>query len=175
MKQRGVPGLALAIAIGILSGCSGGGRDYETLTAAEVGERIQQAASLSGMRQEDEEKLQKTYHIQAGDVANFILYTALSNVKADELAVIKVKDESKAESVMDQIRKRIEAQTVKFKDYRPEEYYLIEKHVLKAQGPFVFFAVSKDAYHMERAFDDALKQLHSPALQSNAAAAGIEG
>jgi hypothetical protein len=50
------------------------------------------------------------------------------------------------------------SQTVKFKDYRPEEYYLIEKHVLKSNGLFVFFAVLKDADRMERAFDEALKQ-----------------
>lgn len=158
MNQRGVVVLALAIAIGILTGCSGRGGGYETLTAADVGERIQQATSLSEMQRGDAGKLQKMYHIEASDVADFVLYTAVSNVKADEVAVIKVKDASEIESVMDQIRQRIEAQTVKFKDYRPEEYYLIEKHVLKSNGPFVFFAVLKDADRMERAFDEALKQ-----------------
>ncbi|WP_248924201.1 DUF4358 domain-containing protein [Paenibacillus hamazuiensis] len=157
MKQRGIVVLALAIAIGILSGCSDRGGTYETLTAAEVGERILQAANLSEMQRGDAEKLQKIYQIEASDVADFVLYTALSNVQADELAVIKVKTAGETESVMNQIRQRIEAQTVKFKDYRPEEYYLIEKHVLKAKGPFVFFAVSKDVGRMERAFDDALK------------------
>lgn len=157
MKLRGIVMLVLAIAIGGLTGCSGRSVSYDTLTAAEVGESIQQAASLSELQQGDDAKLRKIYHIEASDVADFVLYTALSNVKADELAVIKVKDPSETESVMNQIRQRIEAQTVKFKDYRPEEYYLVEKHVLKSKGPFVFFAVSKDADRMERAFDEALK------------------
>lgn len=156
MKQRGIAVLALAVAIGILTGCFGRGGMHETLTAVKVGERIQQAADLSEMRRGDAEKLRKLYRIEAVDVADFVLYTALSNVKADELAVIKVKDAGETESVMEQIRQRIEEQTVKFKDYRPVEYDLVEDHVLKSIGPFVFFVVSKDADRIERAFDDAL-------------------
>lgn len=157
MKLRGIVALVLTVAIGLLTGCSGRSASYDTLTAAEVVEPIQQAADFSEMQQGDAEKLRKLYHIEASEVADFVLYTALSNVKADELAVIKVKDSSETESVMNQIQQRIEAQTVKFKDYRPEQYYLIEKHVLKSKGPFVFFAVSKDADRMERAFDEALR------------------
>jgi hypothetical protein len=157
MIQRRIVRLALAVAIVILTGCSGRGGAPEALTAAEAGERIQQAANLSEMKRGHAEKLHELYHIEATDVADFVLYTALSNVKADELAVIKVKDASETERVMDQIRQRIKEQTVKFKDYRPEEYYLIEKHVLKSRGPFVLFAVSSDADRMERAFDEVLK------------------
>ncbi|MBB6732366.1 DUF4358 domain-containing protein [Cohnella zeiphila] len=157
MKLRGIVALVLTVAIGLLTRCSGRSASYDTLTAAEVVEPIQQAADFSEMQQGDAEKLRKIYHIEAGDVADFILYTAVSNVKADELAVIKVKDSSDTERVVNQIQQRIEAQTVKFQDYRPEQYYLIEKHVLKSKGPFVFFAVSKDADRMERAFDEVLR------------------
>lgn len=105
------------------------------------------------MKKGDLNKLQKLYKIDAVNVDDFILYTSTSNVKADELAVIKLKDESQAESVKENIEQRIEAQKMKFKDYRPDEYFLVENHVLKTKGPFVFFAVSKEADSMERAFD----------------------
>jgi hypothetical protein len=160
MKQRKVVLLAIAILIGIITGCSGRGGSPDTVTAAKVGERIRQAASLSELQQGDAEKLRKTYQIEVSDVADFVLYTALSNVKADELAIIKVKDASKTESVMEHMRQRIKIQAVKFKDYRPEEYYLIEKHVLEAKGLFVLFAVSKDANRIKREFDDAVMAEH---------------
>jgi hypothetical protein len=153
MKQRWIVLLALVVGIGFLTGCltgcSGRSKPKEVLSAAGLAERLEHAGSLSGMKQGDAEKLRKLYHIEASDVADFVLYTALSNVKADELAVIQVKNAGDAEGVMDQIRQRVETQSVKFKDYRPEEYYLLEKHVLKSNGPFIFFAVSK--------FDDAWK------------------
>ncbi|MFS0726048.1 DUF4358 domain-containing protein [Paenibacillus sp. 1P07SE] len=157
MRHRLVILLLLAAAVGLLSGCSGQRGAYETITAAEVGDRIREAADLGGMQPADAGKLSKTYAIEMNSIADFVLYTAVSNVEADELAIIKVKDEGETEAVMDQIRHRVETQTVKFRDYRPEAYHLIENHVLKATGPFVFFAVSAEAVHMERAFDEALK------------------
>lgn len=160
MGRKRMPPLALAVAFlllsgCVLSGCAARSENPEALTAAEIVEHIRQTASLDGMQQGDADKLRKLYRLEAGAVADFVLYTASSNVKAEELAVIKVKDASDKENVLDRIQQRIEAQSIKFKDYRPEEYKLIEKHVLKSQGPFVFFAVSKDADRMEDAFDDA--------------------
>ncbi|MFG0214618.1 DUF4358 domain-containing protein [Brevibacillus porteri] len=149
--------LMLAIGMGILAGCSSSGGTSEELSAAEMGERIQQTVSFQDMKQGDLEKLQKLYQIEAGKVEDFILYTASSNVKADELAVIKVKDASDTENVKEKFQQRIEAQTIKLKDYRPEEYFLIEKHVLKTKGRFILFAVSKEVDQIESVFDEALK------------------
>ena len=148
--------LGIVVVIGVLSGCSG--KDVKTLdqlSAIEIGKSIEQTVSLKEMKKGDLNKLQKLYKLDAVDVDDFILYTSTSNVKADELAVIKLKDESQAESVKENIEQRIEAQKMKFKDYRPDEYFLVENHVLKTKGPFVFFAVSKEADSMERAFDGA--------------------
>ncbi|MED1801163.1 DUF4358 domain-containing protein [Brevibacillus porteri] len=149
--------LMFAIGMGILAGCSSGGGTAEELSASEVGERIQQTVSFQDMKQGDLEKLQKLYQIETGKVEDFILYTASSNVKADELAVIKVNDASDTEYIKEKIQQRIEAQTIKWKDYRPEEYFLIEKHVLKTKGTFVLFAVSKEVDQIESVFDEALR------------------
>ncbi|GIP58514.1 DUF4358 domain-containing protein [Paenibacillus sp. FSL W8-0186] len=157
MKRLWIILLVLSNAAGILAGCTGDGGASAQLTAAEVGESIRLAAGLPGMKPGDQEKLQKLYHIEPDIVEDFILYTASSNVKADELAVIRVKDADKVGHVLDKVQERIQVQTVKFKDYRPEEYYLLDKHILKAKGRFVLFAVSKEADQMERAFDDILK------------------
>ncbi|NKI24398.1 DUF4358 domain-containing protein [Paenibacillus dendritiformis] len=146
--------MMLAVVIGALAGCSGR-QAGEELSAAAVAERIQRAVNLNEMKQGDRKKLHKLYHIDADEVEDFMLYTAASNVKADELAIIKVKDADQAERVKQNILKRIDAQTVKFKDYRPEEHFLIEKHVLKTKGRFVFFAVSKEAAQIEAALDGA--------------------
>lgn len=157
MKQRGIAVLALTFAILIFAGCASQNGPDKSLTAKEVAEHIQEAADLSEMKQRDAEQLRKLYRIEESEIADFVLYTASSNVKANELAIIKVKDSRDTEKVMEQISRRIEAQTSKFKDYLPEEYYLIEKHVLKSAGPFVFFIVSSDADLIELALDEVLR------------------
>ncbi|MGG4454149.1 DUF4358 domain-containing protein [Brevibacillus porteri] len=149
--------LMFAIGMGMLTGCSSDGETTGELSAVEVGEKIQQTVSFQDMKQGDLEKLQKLYQIEAGKVEDFILYTASSNVRADEVAVIKVKDANDTENIKEKLQQRIEAQTIKLKDYRPEEYFLIEKHVLKTKGQFVLFAVSKEVDQIETVFDEALK------------------
>lgn len=141
----------------VLTACSGSGSTVEPLSAAEVGERIVQAVSLPDMKPGDAEKLEKLYRIEAAEIEDFILYVASSNVQADELAVIRFKDAKQADNAREKFAQRIETQAVKFKDYRPEQFFLLEKHVWKAKGRYVLFAVSKEAERIERAFDDALK------------------
>ncbi|MDU7477710.1 MAG: DUF4358 domain-containing protein [Paenibacillus macerans] len=145
--------LALIVMTGILAGCAEREKGTGNLTAADVGERIEQSVNLESMEQRDMKKLQKLYHISGEEVADFVLYTASSNVEADELLIVRLKDESEAERVMAKIEERIAAQTAKFKNYRPEQYFLLEKHVLKTKGPFILFAVSAGVEQMEQAFD----------------------
>lgn len=148
--------LAVAAAVALLSGCGGkADKNDAAPSIEELGTKIEQAADLKEMKQRDGEKLKKLYKIDPDNLDGFILYTSTSNVRADELAVIKLKDAWQTEQVQKNIEQRIAAQKIKFKDYRPEEYFLVENHVLKSKGPFVFFAVSKEAKQMEQAFDGA--------------------
>lgn len=149
--------LTVSVMAWMLAGCSASNGASEELSAAEVGEYIGQAVSLDGMKQRDLEKLQGLYPIEAEKVEDFVLYTSSSNIRADELVIIKVKDANEVDGMLASIQKRIEAQTAKFQDYLPEEYYLIEKHVLKTKGRLILFVVSDGADRIEEAFDKALK------------------
>ncbi|USG67897.1 DUF4358 domain-containing protein [Brevibacillus ruminantium] len=149
--------LACIFLFGVITGCSSEGDETPTGTAIEVGEHIKQAVNLEEMKQGDMAKLQKLYHIAPEAVEDFILFTSSSNVRAEELLVLKVKDLNQVDDVKENVQKRIEAQTLKFRDYRPEEYQLMEKHVWKVNGKFVLFVVSKNAEQIEHAFDEALQ------------------
>ncbi|MUG86173.1 DUF4358 domain-containing protein [Paenibacillus timonensis] len=146
--------LTLVFAIGFLTGCTGKEGGNGNFSAVEVGERIQKSADLGNMKQGDAKRFKKLYHLSSEDVSSFVLYTASSNVKADELLVIRLKDESEKDHIMEKIEERIAAQTAKFMDYRPAEYDLVKKHVLKTQGLYILFAVSAEADVIERIFND---------------------
>lgn len=62
---------------------------------------------------------------------------------------------NQAENVKEKIKLRIYAHKIKFKDYSPNEYFLVENNVLKTKGPFAFLAVSKEVDKTKRAFDFA--------------------
>ncbi|GAB0169858.1 DUF4358 domain-containing protein [Lysinibacillus sp. CTST325] len=145
------------ITLVVLSGCSGKQETSGNLSAIEIGEQIGHATNLEEMKEGDNKKLQKLYNINTDEVENFVLFTAPTNIKADEIAVIKVKDMKNIDNMKEKILNRIEKKSKSFKDYLPEEYFLIEKHVLKTKDSYILLAISKDSDEIEKTFDKALK------------------
>ncbi|WP_242960833.1 DUF4358 domain-containing protein [Clostridium peptidivorans] len=148
--------LLLVLAIGSLYGCSSK-KAAKSPSVDEIVAKVKGATDISQMPEVDAEKLKMLYDIDAADLEGFKVYIAPSNIKADELAIIKVKDEKKVAEIKDKVAKRVENQGASFKDYLPEEYSLIQNHVLKTQGNYVFLAISKDAEKMETAFNESFK------------------
>ncbi|MGE7926687.1 DUF4358 domain-containing protein [Lysinibacillus xylanilyticus] len=145
------------ITLVVLSGCSGKQETPDNPSAIEIGEQIKHTTNLKEMKVGDTKKLQKLYNINADEVESFVLYTAPTNIKADEIAVIKVKDMKNVDNIKEKISNRIEKKSKSFKDYLPEEYFLIEKHVLKTKDYYILLAISKDSDDIEKTFDKALK------------------
>lgn len=123
----------------------------------EISEKIKQTTDMSNMKEGDSTKLKKLYDISPDDVEEFKLYTASSYLKADEIAIIKVKDSNNVPNIEDKISKRIEKQATSFKDYLPDEYFLVEKNVLKTNGNYILFIISKDSEKIEDVFDEFWK------------------
>ncbi|MGW6184753.1 DUF4358 domain-containing protein, partial [Bacillus mycoides] len=84
-------------------------------------------------------------------------YTAPTNIKADEIAVIKLDNTKSVDNIKKKIISRIEKKSKSFKGYLPEEYFLIEKHVLKTKDNYILLAISKDADKIEKTFDENFK------------------
>ena len=109
------------------------------------------------MRTGNMEKLKKLYDVEEDEVEEFLLYTAPTNIKADELAIIKVKKSESIENIKHNISKRVKKKGNSFKDYLPEEYYLIENHILTTKGNYIFFVISDKAEDIENAFNESFE------------------
>lgn len=148
--------LLLIFAVGSLYGCSSK-KAAKSPSVDDVFAKVKASTDVSAMPAIDGEKLKMLYDIDSADLEGFKVYIAPSNIKADELTIIKVKDEKKVNEIKAKVAKRVENQSASFKDYLPEEYSLIQNHVLKTNGNYVFLAISKDAEKMETAFNEAFK------------------
>ncbi|MEW9097033.1 MAG: DUF4358 domain-containing protein [Clostridiaceae bacterium] len=149
--------LIVILPTGVLFGCSSKESSTKNPSSKEIGEKISQAIDLSEMKEGDSKKLAKLYDIAEEDVEDFFLLTAPSNIKADELAIIKVKDEKKVDSIKEKVEKRVENQGTSFKDYLPEEYSLIENHILEVKDKYIFLSISKDSEKAKEIFYESFK------------------
>lgn len=148
--------LVISFMTATFAGCSKAS-DAKNVSIKEIGEKIEKGIDLSDMNSGDEAKLEKLYKVKADDVEEFFLYVPKSNIKASEIAIVKIKDASKVEDFKKNFTERLEKQSSSFKDYLPDEYFVIEKNVLKTKDNYIFFTISKDVDKIEKIFDESFK------------------
>lgn len=144
--------LLLSMSFTALSGCSSKTNSAPNPSVLEIGGKITEVADLSDMREIDDIKLQKLYGITPDIIDQYWGLIPFSNINAQEILVIKVKDSADVPEVKEKISERVKQQAESFKDYLPEEYFYIQHHVLKKKGNYVFLAISKDADIIEDIF-----------------------
>jgi hypothetical protein len=141
----------------ILTSCSSDRPTKAEPSIKDIDEKIKESVDISNMNKGDSTKLEKLYNINVEDVEDFVLYTPATNIEANEILIMKVKDSVKTSDVKEKILKRVEGQSNNFKDYLPEEYYLIEKHVLKVRDNYILFTISEEAETIEKIFNASFK------------------
>ncbi|WP_236913510.1 DUF4358 domain-containing protein [Clostridium sp. Cult2] len=140
----------------VLTSCSSKSSTDDNLSVKDIDDKIKESINLSNMELGDSDRLEKLYDIDNDDLEEFILYTPKTNIQANEIAIFKVKDSKEIDDITEKITERIEVQSTNFKDYLPEEYYLIENHVLKAKGNFILYAISEEVETIEEIFDESI-------------------
>lgn len=147
----------MVIILTLLTGCSSKDTTSKEPSIDEIDQNINDDVDISNMVESDSDKLEKLYDIDIDKVENFKLYTAKTNIEANELLILKVKNEEDIGDIKEDINDRIESQTNSFKDYLPDEYFLIEKHVLKSNGNYIIFIICEEAEKIESLFDKSFK------------------
>lgn len=121
-----------------------------------VAENVTKAVSLENMEESTNRMFKKFYGLNANDYEGVVLYAPLTNMNAEEILIVKLKDTSQGEAVSEAVNARLETQKSSFEGYGVEQYALLEDHVLDVQGNFVLYIVHKDANKADQAFRDSL-------------------
>lgn len=145
----------LSLLILSLTACSSGNTSDESLNMDSLEENIKESVDLSSMEKGSRSDLEKLYNIDEDDVDDFILYRPASNISAEEILVLEVDDFEDIDSIKDKIKLRLDSQESNFKDYLPDEHFLIEKHVLKSKGDYILFVISEEVEEVESLFTKA--------------------
>ena len=121
-----------------------------------VTEKVLAAVDQEGMQESNNRMFQKFYGLEAEDYEGVTLYSPASNMDAQELLIIKLKDNSQAEAVTEAINARLETQMNSFEGYGIEQYAMLEDHILDVQGNFILYVVNPNAQAADEAFRNSL-------------------
>lgn len=121
-----------------------------------VSENVSSSVDLSAMEKSTNRMFKKFYGLNAKDYEGVTLYAPLTNMAAEEILIVKLKDSSQAEAVTQAVNARLETQKSSFEGYGIEQYDLLENHVLDVRGNFILYIVHTDAAKADKAFRDSL-------------------
>lgn len=86
---------------------------------------------------------QMIYGIPSEDITEYEAYVS-TGATAEEIAVIKAKDEATAESIEKTLTERVEAQKSSFASYIPKEVEKLDEAVVYQEGVYVILSISND-------------------------------
>lgn len=109
------------------------------------------------MLEADAQMVKRLYGISPADYESCALYYPKTNMGAEELLIVKLREVSQQEAVLAAVEKRIETQKAAFDGYGPEQFALLENHaVVEPRGNYILFVVSDAADAAKTAFVNAL-------------------
>lgn len=123
---------------------------------SQVSEAVVSAADLSDMTEGDNQMVRRLYGLDPADYDGVLLYYPSSNMGAEEILVVRLRDMAQQETVEAAMRARIQSQMDVFEGYAPEQYATLEQGVVEVQGNYLLLVVAKDTAPVRQAFLDAL-------------------
>lgn len=134
-----------------LSGNQESSTGFETMK-----ETVLASAELSNMQESDNMMVKRLYGLEAAAYDGIMLYAPTTNMGAEELLLVKLKDISQQEVVIAAMESRVQTQKDNFEGYGVEQFAMLENCVLEIQGNYILLVIAADPAPVKAAFLDAL-------------------
>ena len=122
-----------------------------------VADAVVQTIDMSNMLEGDNAMIKRFYGLDPSAYEACILYYPTTNMMAEELLIVKLRDTAQQETVKAAVEARIATQKNTFEGYGVEQFALLSDHaVVEVRGNFVLFVVNSQSAAARDAFVDAL-------------------
>ena len=150
---RWVAALAIVISLGTMFGSN----KISDADPAEVESAVVAQLDMTNMLKADNQMVKRLYGLDPASFESCILYYPNTNMMAEEVLILKLKDTAQQESVRAAIEARVETQKTTFDGYGVEQFALLtENCIIDIRGNFVLFVVNADCAAAQKAFAGAL-------------------
>ena len=134
-----------------------GGNTVSNADPVEVAEAVVETIDMENMLEADNQLIKRFYGLDPASFEGCILYYPTTNMMAEEVLIVKLKDMSQQEQVRAAIEKRIETQKTTFEGYGVEQFELLTNNaVVEVRGNFVLFIVNANSAEAQKAFLKAI-------------------
>ncbi len=122
-----------------------------------VKQAVTSGMNLSAMQEGDNQLVRRFYGLDPTQFEGCALYYPLTNMEAEELFLVKLKDPAQADGVRAAVEKRLESQKAVFDGYGVEQYNMLCNFSrIEVRGNYVLFVVGAQADTAVNVFRGAL-------------------
>lgn len=132
--------LAAVMLLGV-SACGGKQVTADMDVKAVMADMLAKYPIQDGMELSESDML-NFYGIQAEDMEAFAADLASDGITANEIVLVKAKDEDSAKNVETKLQSRLDARRNELNGYLPDQYAIVEKSEVKRDGVYVRLIIS---------------------------------
>lgn len=147
--------LSVILVVVFLYVISAQGRESQTEFSV-MAEAVTGAADLSTMQEADNQMVKRLYGLDPDAYEGALLYYPTTNMGAEEILLVKLKDTSQQETVKTAMEDRVATQKANFDGYGISQYEMLEQCVIETRGNYMLLVVAADTSSVRQAFLDAL-------------------
>lgn len=147
-KRRSVPEVMKYVTLGLIIGFVALLMIYRSgsdAPFADVEKAVAAALDQSNLTRQGDQMLKRNFGLNSADYEGVMYYSSEFSMSAEEVLLIKVKDEGQVRAAADAIEDRIATRKAEFEGYVPEEVKMLEDAKLSVRGKYIFFAAAPKA------------------------------
>ena len=129
------------------------GSRLSTVAFADMQSAVTGAADMATMQEADNQMIKRLYGLDPSLYDGVCLYYPLTNMGAEELFLLKLKDASQQDEVRSAIEARLATQKKSFEGYGIEQSAMLNRSVYEVRGNYAIFVSADDTAPMKNAFD----------------------
>ncbi|MCI6638416.1 MAG: DUF4358 domain-containing protein [Bilifractor sp.] len=144
-------GLLVAFLVHSFTGNRISKADFDTVWGAVTAD-----ADMSKMQEGSNQMIRRLYGLDPAQYDGIRLYYPKTNMGAEEILLVKMKDTNDQEAVKKAMESRKKTQMNNFNGYGTYQYGMLEKSVISIRGNYALFASAENAAEIVQAFGNAL-------------------
>ncbi len=122
---------------------------------AEMQKQVTSQADLGKMQKANNQMIKRLYGLDPTSYSGVLLYYPLTNMGAEELMLIQMKDASQKEAVKKALEARQETQVKSFEGYGVEQTAMLKKSIIDVRSNYALFISGDEAQAVAGAFNSA--------------------
>ncbi len=104
----------------------------------------------------DDEQVINEYKLDISKIADYIIKIPMMNIRADEIAIVKVKDINDVNYIKNKFRERVTIIESTFKGYLQEQYELTKNPLIISKGKYVLLSISDRNDDIQNIFNNCI-------------------